>query len=71
MWKATALQLAEQGIEVHRCNQKQAKCKSKTEIEKVTAHQVNISNTAEVNALSQLDSIAEIDYLVNASGILV
>jgi NADP-dependent 3-hydroxy acid dehydrogenase YdfG len=36
----------------------------------VTTHQVNISNTAEVNAfITALDSIKKIDYLVNAAGI--
>ncbi|WP_198554686.1 SDR family oxidoreductase [Flavobacterium sp. ALD4] len=72
--KATALQLAEQGIEVHIVGVTENKLnEAKTEIGKVgkvTAHQVNISNTAEVNAfITALDSIAKIDYLVNASGI--
>jgi NAD(P)-dependent dehydrogenase (short-subunit alcohol dehydrogenase family) len=65
--KATALQLAEQGIEVHIVGVTKNKL---NEAGKVTAHQVNISNTAEVNAfITALDSIAKIDYLVNASGI--
>jgi NADP-dependent 3-hydroxy acid dehydrogenase YdfG len=72
--KATALQLAQQGIEVHIVGVTENKLnEAKVEIEKVgkvTTHQVNISNTAEVNAfITALDSIAKIDYLVNAAGI--
>jgi NAD(P)-dependent dehydrogenase (short-subunit alcohol dehydrogenase family) len=72
--KATAIQLAQQGVEVHIVGVTASKLsEAKNEIEKigkVTAHQVNISNTTEVNAfITSLDSIAKIDYLVNASGI--
>ncbi|MFT7164825.1 MAG: NAD(P)-dependent dehydrogenase (short-subunit alcohol dehydrogenase family) [Flavobacterium sp.] len=72
--KSTAIQLAQQGVEVHIVGVTASKInEAKNEIDKigkVTAHQVNISNTAEVNAfITTLNSIAKIDYLVNASGI--
>lgn len=72
--KATAIQLAQQGVEVHIVGVTLSKLnEAKSEIEKigkVTAHKVNISNTAEVNAfITSLNAIVKIDYLVNASGI--
>lgn len=74
MGKATALQLAAEGVEVHIVGRTTSKLnEAKSEIEKVgkvIVHQVNISNTAEVNAfIDTLNSIIKIDYLVNASGI--
>jgi NAD(P)-dependent dehydrogenase (short-subunit alcohol dehydrogenase family) len=72
--KATAIQLAQQGVEVHILGTTASKLnEAKNEIEKigkVTSHQVNICNTTEVNAfITSLNSITKIDYLVNASGI--
>jgi NAD(P)-dependent dehydrogenase (short-subunit alcohol dehydrogenase family) len=72
--KATAIQLAQQGVEVHILGTTASKLnEAKNEIEKigkVTSHQVNISNTTEVNTfITTLNSITKIDYLVNASGI--
>lgn len=74
MGKATALQLAAEGVEVHIVGRTTSKLnEAKSEIEKagkVIVHQVNISNTAEVNAfIDTLNSIIKIDYLVNTSGI--
>jgi NAD(P)-dependent dehydrogenase (short-subunit alcohol dehydrogenase family) len=72
--KATAIQLAQQGVEVHILGTTASKLnEAKNEIEKigkVTSHQVNICNTTEVNTfITTLNSITKIDYLVNASGI--
>ena len=72
--KSTAIQLAQQGVEVHIVGVTASKInEAKNEIDKigkVTAHQVNISNTAEVNAfITSLNATVKIDYLVNASGI--
>jgi NAD(P)-dependent dehydrogenase (short-subunit alcohol dehydrogenase family) len=74
MGKATALQLAAEGVEIHIVGRTTSKLnEAKSEIEKVgkvIVHQVNISHTAEVNAfIDTLNSIIKIDYLVNASGI--
>lgn len=74
MGKATALQLAAEGVEVHIVGRTTSKLnEAKSEIEKVgkvIVYQVNISNTAEVNAfIDTLNSIIRIDYLVNTSGI--
>ncbi|MGO4817614.1 SDR family NAD(P)-dependent oxidoreductase [Flavobacterium sp. W22_SRS_FP1] len=72
--KATAIQLAKQGVEVHIVGLTLSKLnEAKSEIEKigkVNVHKVNISNTAEVNAfITSLNAVVKIDYLVNASGI--
>uniref|UniRef100_UPI004047CDE8 SDR family NAD(P)-dependent oxidoreductase n=1 Tax=Flavobacterium sp. TaxID=239 RepID=UPI004047CDE8 len=72
--KATALQLAAQGIFVHIVGMTDAKLETaKQEIEKVgkvATHKVNISNIEEVSQfIKELATIEKIDYLVNASGI--
>lgn len=72
--KATALQLAAQGIFVHIVGMTDAKLETaKLEIEtvgKVATHKVNISNIEEVSHfIKELVTIEKIDYLVNASGI--
>lgn len=72
--KATALQLAKQGIEVHIVGVTESKlAEAKTEIEKVgtiIAHKANISNQNEVSSLiNTINSLGNVDYLVNASGI--
>lgn len=72
--KATALQLASQGVEVHIVGITRSKLNEvKAEIEKtgkVQAHQVDITNVNDLeNFISKIDSLSRVDYLVNASGI--
>ncbi len=72
--KATALQLASQGVEVHIVGITKAKLdEAKVEIEKVgkvVTHQVDITNATQLqNFIAKIDSLTCIDYLVNASGI--
>lgn len=72
--KATAIQLAAQGAEVHIVGITETKLlDAKTEIEKVgkaVANKIDITNIEEVNQLIKtIQSLSKVDYLVNASGI--
>lgn len=72
--KATAIQLATQGAEVHIVGITETKLReAKTEIEKVgkvVTHKIDITNIEEVNQLIKtIQSLSKVDYLVNASGI--
>ncbi len=72
--KATALQLAAAGVDVHIVGVTQTKLdEAKVEIEKVgtvAAHKVNISDAAELqNFIAKINGLSNVDYLVNASGI--
>lgn len=72
--KATAIQLATQGAEVHIVGISETKLgEAKTEIEKVgkvVAHKIDITNIEEVNQFIKIiQSLSKVDYLVNASGI--
>ena len=71
--KATALQLASQGVEVHIVGITQSKLnEAKAEIEKVgqvQVYKVDITNANDLeNFISRIDSLSRVDYLVNASG---
>lgn len=72
--KATALELAAQGVEVHIVGITESKLnQAKAEIEKigkVQTHRVDITNADELqDFILKIDSLPNIDYLVNASGI--
>ncbi len=72
--KATAIQLAKKGVEIHILGLTESKLqKTKAEIEKfakVLIHKIDITKTEEVNQfIETIQSIPKIDYLVNASGI--
>lgn len=72
--KATAIQLAVQGAEVHIVGITETKLReAQTEIEKgekVVAHKIDITNMEEVNQLIKtIQTLSKVDYLVNASGI--
>jgi NAD(P)-dependent dehydrogenase (short-subunit alcohol dehydrogenase family) len=72
--KATALQLASQGVHVHIIGFTQSKLiEAKAEIEKygkVEAHITDITNTKALEDLiSKIETLSKVDYLVNASGI--
>jgi NAD(P)-dependent dehydrogenase (short-subunit alcohol dehydrogenase family) len=72
--KATALQLASQGVMVHIVGVTQPKLNdAKAEIEKVgtvQTHKVDITNAIELkNFIAAINAIPQINYLVNASGI--
>lgn len=65
--KATAEQLLAQGATVHIVGRNISKV---TEQENVHLHQVNISNTQEVDQfINVIKSWTQLDYLVNASGV--
>lgn len=71
--KATALQLASQGVEVHIVGITESKLnEAKAEIEKigkVQAHKVDITSANDLqDFISKIDSLSSINYLVNASG---
>ncbi len=72
--KATAFQLAAQGVDVHIAGVNETKlAEAKAAIEavgKVTAHKVNITDATELRKfISKIEAFERIDYLVNASGI--
>jgi NAD(P)-dependent dehydrogenase (short-subunit alcohol dehydrogenase family) len=72
--KATALQLASQGVHVHIIGFTQSKLiEAKAEIEKygkVEAHITDITNTKALEDLIlKIETLSRVDYLVNASGI--
>lgn len=65
--KATSEQLLNQGATVHVVGRNVQKVQDAPNLIK---HQVNISDTEEVNSLIKtIDGLASLDYLVNASGI--
>ena len=65
--RATAQQLLEQGATVHILGRNTAKVADAPNLHK---HQVDITNKGEVDAISaKINSLNNVDYLVNASGI--